>query len=814
MNPILLKLAAIAAEKAERNTNDGPHDEVLSLLKKNNGVVAAHSTGSGKTLLSLKAMQQTGGKSLMITPASLVGNVHKEIKKHGIDVHPDVMSYEEAAKRHKELSAKNYDLTVLDEAHKIRNPDSSRTKAIRNITQHSKNRLLLTATPSYNNPKDLNVLIDTAANKKLLPEKEQEFKNTFYRRRLEVPTLHDMLHGSMPHVEEGYHIPHKAKKIMKEYVHQYDATQSPEAQKHFPSVSEEDVHVPMGHKQKQVYGYYERQLNPVVAWKVKHGLPMEKRDAQKLNAFSGSLRQVSNGLQGFSKHPEKEPPSPKIKEAVSHVEKGFNEDPNFRGVVYSNYLKSGIEPYSRELTKRGIPHHILTGSLPKQKRDEMVKSYNAGEKPVMLISSAGAEGLDLKGTKLVQVMEPHWNDSKLAQVRGRAARYMSHDHLPENERHVTIENYLSTRHGGLTIDEYLHQKADQKKELNEKIMKTIKRPKEREKAAAALGDMGARSLQAPTTGPTKDSMALGLGAAGIAGVGLVGAPVAKTVGSYALTRGGLKAGEDQYLKRGGAFHEGQMGAREFMNGYHGAAMETNVGTQFAGGALAPELMTMRRKMYDMGKKLKESPAGDLSPEHAPLIEALKNKDLEGVKKHFPSADAMKYMTDKTVPALEGLGAEHLGEHLNSLKNNHVVNYLHGLISHDPYQKKERGAIGNLLHSAKWGHRASLLGGLAPAAGALAAGAPPTTLAGNVLESASQVATTHYADKGAGGFDVVKAQKGIKDLYEDGKSGRSRSWQNKLKNSFIGTFGSPVARAGKEVVENLGGVAGGISKIAR
>ncbi len=201
-------------------------------------------------------------------------------------------------------------------------------------------------------------------------------------------------------------------------MHQYDATKSPEAQKHFPKVEEHDIPVHMSHRQKNIYEYYERQLNPITAWRVKHGLPMEKRDVQRLNTFSSSLRQVSNGTQAFSKHPEREPTSPKIRTAAERLHQRYKEDPNFRGVVYSNYLESGIQPYSQELKKRGIPHQILTGSLPKAQRDEMVKKYNSGESPVMLISSAGAEGLDLKGTKLVQIMEPHFNDSKLAQVRG------------------------------------------------------------------------------------------------------------------------------------------------------------------------------------------------------------------------------------------------------------------------------------------------------------------------------------------------------------------------------------------------------------
>jgi hypothetical protein len=77
----------------------------------------------------------------------------------------------------------------------------------------------------------------------------------------------------------------------------------------------------------------------------------------------------------------------------------------------------------------------------------------------------------LKGTKLIQVLEPHFNQSKITQVVGRGARYGSHAHLPENERKVHVEHYQSVLPKPLlgsaptSIERYLHENSATKNDL-------------------------------------------------------------------------------------------------------------------------------------------------------------------------------------------------------------------------------------------------------------------------------------------------------------------------------------------------------------
>jgi hypothetical protein len=62
---------------------------------------------------------------------------------------------------------------------------------------------------------------------------------------------------------------------------------------------------------------------------------------------------------------------------------------------------------------------------------------------VFCITSAGAEGISLKNVRAVHIMDPHWNEVRLKQVKGRAIRLGSHLDLPESERNVRIFTYLS-----------------------------------------------------------------------------------------------------------------------------------------------------------------------------------------------------------------------------------------------------------------------------------------------------------------------------------------------------------------------------------
>jgi hypothetical protein len=62
---------------------------------------------------------------------------------------------------------------------------------------------------------------------------------------------------------------------------------------------------------------------------------------------------------------------------------------------------------------------------------------------VLMITSSGAEGINLRNTRYVHIMEPYWNMVRVDQVVGRARRICSHEDLPEDMRTVQVFIYIS-----------------------------------------------------------------------------------------------------------------------------------------------------------------------------------------------------------------------------------------------------------------------------------------------------------------------------------------------------------------------------------
>lgn len=463
----------------------------LDKLDSEGGVLVHHSTGSGKTKVFLTAVSKAHkddpeGHALIIAPASLVSNVDKEIKKHNINIDPSrlkVLSYEKATRDVDRLSKNKYSIIAFDEGHKLRNTGSKRSQALTELASKADKRLVATATANYNHLSDISPLLNIVAGDKVLPTDRSEMENRYIRKIVEKPGFIDRMLGAEPKERQELKNKKGLQEVFNKYVSYYDSKSDPAAAKKFPKVTEEVVEVPMGKEQAQMYKYVEGTLPFMLRMKIRHNLPLDKKEKASMNQFATGVRQVSNTTRHLSGDPENTPYSTKIEEATKRLSERMKSDKNFRGVVYSNFLEAGLHEYSRKLADKKISHNLYTGSLSKTEKDRIVKEYNEGKSPVLLISSSGAEGLDLKGTKLTQIIEPHFNKSKIKQVMGRGARYGSHEHLPENEHTMHVEHYLATHQKPMwgktpySIDKYLTENSDDKDEVFDEVRKLMEKSK-------------------------------------------------------------------------------------------------------------------------------------------------------------------------------------------------------------------------------------------------------------------------------------------------------------------------------------------------
>lgn len=457
--------------KLRETTELEPHQiRVQQRLAKKPGQLVYHGLGSGKTLTSLAATQ---GKSTdVVVPASLRQNYQKEVNKHTTGHKPNVMSYEKAIKT--PATGKNL---VVDEAHMLGMSDSKRTQEMMQKAHEYDKRILLTGTPIRNHPHEIGPIMNMVRGDNEIPSDPRAFDKAFIDESVKRPGLMArLLHGAKSGVEYKIKNPERFAKLVDGYV-DYHAP----AKENFPSVSRETIQVPMNSEQMKYYDFVMDKAGPGLRYKIRRGLPPSKTESKSLNSFLSGPRQISNSTRAFGGTET----SPKIQRALEEFQKRMKTDPNFKAVVYSNYLDSGVNEYARHLTSAGVPHAVFDGTLSDSKRKQAVEDYNSGRTKALLISGAGAQGLDLKGTKLMQLMEPHWNTARLEQAEGRGVRYKSHEHLPEAERNVHVQKFHSTvpktffqkllkRKADLGADEYLDMLSSQKDALNDQFLQILR----------------------------------------------------------------------------------------------------------------------------------------------------------------------------------------------------------------------------------------------------------------------------------------------------------------------------------------------------
>jgi hypothetical protein len=101
--------------------------------------------------------------------------------------------------------------------------------------------------------------------------------------------------------------------------------------------------------------------------------------------------------------------------------------------------------------EREIIRNIYNGTwdyIPNNIASQLRAKYsnnNLGEViKVLMITSAGSEGINLRNTRYVHIMEPYWHPVRLEQVIGRARRICSHQNLPKNMQTVEVFIYIMT----------------------------------------------------------------------------------------------------------------------------------------------------------------------------------------------------------------------------------------------------------------------------------------------------------------------------------------------------------------------------------
>ena len=189
-------------------------------------------------------------------------------------------------------------------------------------------------------------------------------------------------------------------------------------------------------------------------------------------------------------------------------------------LIYSQYLDAGCIPIALALEEMGItrfarpslfaksPHPpvsfdtlepqkspdafipakyaMITGDInlsPNKNKIEMKaitdpKNINGEIIKIVIITKAGAEGLDFKNIRQVHILEPWYNLNRTEQVIGRAVRNCSHKNLPFINRNVELYLYgtiVDKKNTEESADLYMYRKAEAKARAIGQISRILKK---------------------------------------------------------------------------------------------------------------------------------------------------------------------------------------------------------------------------------------------------------------------------------------------------------------------------------------------------
>ena len=418
-------------ERSKNRLEDHQYEFVKSFIYSDlRGAVMDFPVGTGKTLTAITCAMcyldlfPTNFVDV-ITPASTLKPFNDAIEfvygGYKRDPRFRYWTYDSYARRKEKC--KNA-LMIVDEAHNLRSiiksseEENAEGKTVVNVTSGKKSYdilefcgkfahkvLLLTANPMVNGPYDLenlcamidgrNPIKPDIFNKDVIRD-EQNFKNYFQCK------------FSIYHPDYEWYI------------------------ENFPEKREQFVNCVMS-------GDYEEEYLQIAHNEGISG--SENFDSENLASFYNGVRRASSGLGNGG---------PKI----DWTYKKIVNEPNAKFILYSNFLDTGSYKIMKKLNDAGIRYGSINGSVSLNKRKQLVDEYNdnkfingkldENKIRVIIISKAGAEGLNLFETTNMIIIDPSWNESIHNQIIARSIRFRSHINLPREKRFVNVYRLVAT----------------------------------------------------------------------------------------------------------------------------------------------------------------------------------------------------------------------------------------------------------------------------------------------------------------------------------------------------------------------------------
>ncbi|MGW0363514.1 DEAD/DEAH box helicase [Streptomyces sp. NPDC002990] len=389
------------------------------------GGCLADDMGLGKTvtLIALHLHRDRPEPTLVVCPASLLGNWQREIEKfapgtpvrrfHGGSRSLDglaggfvLTTYGTMRASAPQLAGQRWGMVVADEAQHVKNPHSATAKALRTVPAPA--RVALTGTPVENNLSELWALLDWTTPGLLGPL-------TAFRARHARPVEHQQ-------EEDGGNEAAVARlaALVRPFLLRRKKS-DPGIAPELPPKTETDHPVALTREQVSLYRAAVDEAMAVI--EASEGI--ERRGM--IMKLLASLKQICNHPAQYLK--EQEVKGGQLRIAHRSGKLALLDElldtilaEGGSVLVFTQYVTMA-RIIERHLTDRGISHQLLHGGTPVPRREELVDRFQAGEVPVFLLSlKAAGTGLNLTRAGHVIHFDRWWNPAVEEQATDRAYR--------------------------------------------------------------------------------------------------------------------------------------------------------------------------------------------------------------------------------------------------------------------------------------------------------------------------------------------------------------------------------------------------------
>ena len=380
--------------------------------------VLADDMGLGKTIqgigtAELLAREAGIRKVLVVCPASLKSQWRSEVRRfshhdaqliagraderaaqYDNDCFFTVCNYEQVLRDILSIERVNWDLIILDEGQRIKNWESKTARVIKGL--RSPFALVTTGTPLENRLGELYSVVQFVDDRRLAPA----FR-FFHRHRVVDEKGKVLGYTNLDQLRE------QLRPILLRRTRQSVLRQ-------LPPRTTEIVRIEPTDEQIELHGTHMRIVSSIV-----RKAYLTEMDLLRLQKALLMCRMAADGTFLVDK---KEPNYSSKLQRLGELFDNLVDEPDRKTVLFSEWttMLDRIEPL---LVERGIDYVRLDGSVPQQKRPELVHRFrDDSECRVFLTTNAGSTGLNLQAANTVINVDLPWNPAVLEQRIARAHR--------------------------------------------------------------------------------------------------------------------------------------------------------------------------------------------------------------------------------------------------------------------------------------------------------------------------------------------------------------------------------------------------------